>query len=94
MRLFSKLSLAAVLCGSTLLGACGDEGIEALEAVKKKACACKDAACAEAVTKEMMGPASKKTKDMDKAKKIAMEAGACLAKAMTGGAAAPAGETK
>src|SRR5688500_14854844 len=80
---------AALLAGA----GCKDEGIEALTAIKAKACACKDAASIAEVTAEIeQAGATKKTKHMEEATKLAQEIGDCMLKvtAATAAAADPA----
>jgi hypothetical protein len=60
---------------------CKDEGIEALTAIKAKACACKDAACIAEVTADIeKAGATKKTTHMEEASKLAKEIGDCMLK--------------
>jgi hypothetical protein len=77
--------LAAAFAGA----GCKDEGIETLEGIKTKACACKDVACLEEVQKDLAAAANKKTRDMDKATKIASDIAECMMKVTAGGAPAP-----
>jgi hypothetical protein len=95
---------ATFLLAAAIGGAgCKDEGIATLEGIKTKACACKDVACLEEVQKDLAAAANKKTRDMDKATKIAGEIAECMMKVTAAGApaaapadpaAAPAGEAK
>jgi hypothetical protein len=92
---------ATFLLAAAIAGAgCKDEGIATLEGIKTKACACKDVACLEEVQKDLAAAANKKTRDMDKATKIAGEIAECMMKVTAAGApaadpaAAPAGEAK
>ena len=85
-------ALAAFLTFGGLAG-CGkaDAALKDLEALKKKACECKDAKCAEAVEKdfEKFMEKHKDTKgsesQVEKAGKLAGEMMSCLAKAQAGG---------
>jgi hypothetical protein len=79
--------LAAAFAGA----GCKDEGIETLEGIKTKACACKDVACLEEVQKDLAAAANKKTRDMDKATKIAGDIAECMMKVTAAGAPAPDG---
>ena len=88
-------ALAALLS----LGACGkaDEAVTELEALKKRACECKDADCATKVQEDFTKfiEKHKDTKgsqsQADKVTKLATDMSECVAKAMTGGeGAAPA----
>ena len=84
-----KLVLALGIASSFLATGCGD-GSDKLEAVKKKMCACTDAACAQEVTKELAGLKNdvKKTKGNEK---LVMEITQCAMKAAKAGVgAAPA----
>jgi hypothetical protein len=88
---------ATFLLAAAIGGAgCKDEGIATLEGIKTKACACKDVACLEEVQKDLAAAANKKTRDMDKATKIAGEIAECMMKVTAAGAPAadPAGEAK
>src|SRR5215207_8038351 len=76
---------------------CRDEGIDALTAIKAKACACKDAACIAEVTAEIeKAGATKKTKHMKEATQLAQEIGDCMLKVTSANAAAadPAAPTE
>ena len=77
------------LTATLLAGAgCRDEGIDALTAIKAKACACKDAACIAEVTADIeKAGATKKTKHMDEATKLAQEIGDCMLKVTAAAAA-------
>lgn len=94
MKNLKVLILGLGLTASFGLSACGDGGLGKLKKLKDKACACKDLACATAVTNEMAE--LKDVKETDEAKKVLGELTTCLTSAMTGGAAAampaPAGE--
>jgi hypothetical protein len=81
---------ATFLMAAALVGAgCKDEGIETLEGIKTKACACKDVACLEEVQKDLAAAANKKTRDMDKATKIASDIAECMMKVTAAGTPAP-----
>lgn len=92
--MFKKMMFGGALAAFLALGAgCGkaDEAIKELESIKKKACECKDAACAEAVQKDFEAFLKKheNTKgsqsQAEKVGKIASEMSECLMKAATGG---------
>lgn len=69
-----------LFAGVAALGACGDEGKDALNKIKEKACACKDQACVADVMKDLAAAADKKTTDEAGATKIAQEIMECVAK--------------
>ena len=55
-----------------------DEGVNTLERLKKKACECRDATCADAVEKDLQAAASTKTRDMKEVKRLGGEIMVCL----------------
>jgi hypothetical protein len=98
--MFKKMIVGGALAGSLLFAGCGkaDEALKELEALKKDACACKDADCANKVQTKFEEWAKKHSdtkgsqSQADKAGKIAEEISECMVKAMTGDA--PAEEEK
>lgn len=89
MKNLKSIILSAGLVASFGLTACGDGGLGDLKKLKDEACACKDMACATAVTNKM--GELKDVKETDEAKKVLGELTTCLTKAMVPGAA-PAAE--
>jgi len=82
MKNIFRGTVAAAFVATALLGAgCKDEGLDKLEEIKKKACACKDLKCIEDVQKDLEGAAKLKTKNADKAKAVGGEIIACIQKA-------------
>ena len=69
-----------LFAGAFAFGACGDEGKDALNKIKEKVCACKDAACVADVQKDLMAAMDKKTSDVEGATKIAQEIAECISK--------------
>lgn len=86
MKNLKAIILGLGLTASFGLSACGDGGLGDLKKLKDKACACKDMACATAVTNEMAD--LKEVKDTDEAKKVLGELTTCLTNAMIPAAAA------
>lgn len=91
--MMKKLMFGGALAAFLALGGCGkaDEAVKELEAIKKKACECKDAECANKV-QEDFNKFLEKHKDTkgsqsqaEKVGKIASEMSECLMKAATGG---------
>lgn len=82
----TKLKLiGSVFAASMFFAACGGDTMKDLESLKKEACACKDKACADAVskkfeakTKDMKEPSSEE--DKKKAVELVFETMGCLAK--------------
>jgi hypothetical protein len=91
--MFKKTMIGGALVASLALAGCGkaDEALKELEALKKDACACKDADCANKVQEKFETWAKKHAdtkgsqSQADKAGKIAEEISECMMKAMTGG---------
>lgn len=82
-----KLLIASCLFGIGLLAGCSDASKE-VEKFADKACACKDAACAESVQKEFLAWAEKNQDargDEARAKKAGERLMGCVMKAMGGG---------
>ncbi len=69
-----------LFAGAFAFGACGDEGKDALNKIKEKACACKDAACVAEVQKDLMAVMEKETRDPEGAAKIGQEIVECISK--------------
>jgi len=107
--MFKKMLTGSVLVAAVALAGCGnkdaDELLSQMKGFKDKACACKDAACADKVQEEMLGWAMKmaeKYKDKEppkgsksqeeEAKKINEEMQKCMEKAKGGGEAPPAAD--
>jgi hypothetical protein len=99
--MLKKIITGGAFAALLSLSGCGkaDEAIKDLESLKKRACECKDTACATKV-QEDFDKFLEKHKDTkgsqsqaEKVGKLAGEMSECLAKAMTGGAegAPPAG---
>jgi hypothetical protein len=85
MTLLGATWLIAIAVAGT---GCKDEGLEALRAIKAKACACKDVACVnEAKAETAAAGRTKRTRNLDEAKRIVAEIGTCMEKVT--GAAAP-----
>jgi succinate dehydrogenase/fumarate reductase flavoprotein subunit len=90
--LTASLVFGLVACGKSA----GDEALNKMEGFKNDMCACKDKACAEKVTKDMMDwmeKFAKDNKDLDKkgskeqeekAEKISKEMQDCMEKLMKG----------
>jgi hypothetical protein len=80
-------ALAAGALALALAGGCHDEGVDVLTRLKAKACACKDAACATEVLRELAAreAAVKGTRRADHARHLGEDIVACLAKVMPDG---------
>ena len=84
MTLVRALALAAGLAAALAAAGCHDAGVDVLTRLKAKACACKDAACAADVLREL-GDAQAKlkgTRRADQARRLGEDIVACLARVM------------